>query len=243
MLHRTSLSVLLTATSACSGGGPAVAPTSIVQPIVTPNAPPQIVTASVTPARGVIQLTTFTARLEVRDPDGDRVEVKVRGCGLDDEAVALTNGVGNVSFKPAVSCSLTVTATDNRGATARAFPSVGGFGLSGPFQLRIGTHGVGKPRVDSGTFHVDLIQAGATVAGTIWDYGDHRGITDPAEPGQIDAEGRFRIRFKLEGDFTLAGQLTWAHGSLFENVTVASGVVTGARYAGKTFSLVAEAQY
>jgi len=124
---------LISSFIACGGGSTPLAPTPIPTPTPSPNQPPQIVTATITPTSGIDQLTTFNVRVEVRDPDGDQVTLKLIGCFLDDVPAVLDNGVANLSFKTNEKCGLEMiaTATDSKWARTRATLPYRHIGLGG----------------------------------------------------------------------------------------------------------------
>jgi hypothetical protein len=199
---------------------------------------------TVTPPSGIDHLTTFTARVEVSDADGDQVALTVWGCDFPkDTPVVLQGGAAVLSFKTAWrTCgSLVLTATDVRGASTRAQALVEHMGLGGRFRLVIGEGFYSKPY-----FFLDLDQSEHRVTGTIVDNHEHPGSTDPHEPGTIDEEGRFRLRFKIRSepdDLMLAGQLIAPRKGPFADNVVGVGRVIGRRYAGRTFQLWNEAEY
>jgi hypothetical protein len=242
---RLSLSaavVGLIGVAACGTHSPS-APTQQQPGPAAPNQAPQI-TATITPATGIDELTTFTARIEVKDPDGDRVSLTAsRGCdNLTDTAVDLSGGVGLVSFKSRWNCGpwLTLTATDARGSSTRAQAAAEHKGLGGPLRLVLGDDFYSQP-----VFWMTLTQSATIVTGTIHDIG-HTGTTDPQDPGTIDDEGRFRVRFRIQGDpddLILAGQLIAPRGGLLDDTVIAVGQVVGKRHAGRAFKLWHEAVY
>lgn len=211
-----------------------------------PNQAPRIV-ATVTPEFGVSQVTTFTARVEVTDPDGDPVSASRRCPTSVETPLPLTNGVTTISFKagpPDLCGSFQLFATDARGAQSETRVGTSSFGMDGSFRLVIGTVTDWRRPVteEYGVFGLSLRQRGTEITGMIIDS-HHRGTVDAAAPGSIDADGRFQIRFKIEGDFELSGELTGAVRDLKEDKLVGVGVVKGPRYAGKTFQLWVPSAY
>jgi hypothetical protein len=235
---RTSLAVTVSLMIACGGGTPAPAPTAPTSPTPSPNQTPQIVSATISPSLGVRDLTTFTAHVDARDPDADPLSVSWSGLG--------TGTVGtsaDLTFKAGEQgAPLTVRVTDSKGATASAKIDFVVGDLNRSFDGYWG--GIG----DAGhgfNFFMDLVRTGTTVTGTFTDYLDHshHGSVDSAEPGQIDAQGRFRIRFKVTsvGDFTFTGQLVpYAYGSpvagMFLSNYAGTGRVTGGEFDGRSFT-------
>jgi hypothetical protein len=84
------------------------------------------------------------------------------------------------------------------------------------------------------------------VTGTIYDgLLRHYSTSDPAEPGRIEADGSFRLRFKPESgpDFTLVGQLERYSGVASLRDYAGRGRVVGGKYHGQTFFFGAHDPY
>src|SRR6059036_6051 len=93
----------------CHGGTSTITPASPT-PIspspgpVAPNEAPRIVAAAIAPSLGVVGLTTFTAHVEARDPDGDPLSI-----AWSDGAGHVVSDAQDVTFKAgAVLAPLTV---------------------------------------------------------------------------------------------------------------------------------------
>ena len=229
---------------ACSKPAPS-APTP--QPGPGPGAPNQTpeITAAITPDTGIDDLTTFTARVEVKDADGDRVTLTASGlCDTfpRDTPIELNAGVALITFKTTWKCgpSLRLTATDTRGSSTSKDVSATHKGLGGNLKLVLGQGFYDQP-----TYWVNLTHTGTAVTGTIRDS-FNGGAIDPQEPGTVDEAGRFRLRFKFPSDpddLVIAGQLTAPRGGLLETNVIASGQVVGRRHGGRIFQLWHEASY
>ena len=207
------------------------------------NQSPLIVVGPVAPTLGIRDLTTFTFGIDVRDPDGDPVALTVSGCSFGSEApIVLENGSATLSFKADRKCgyALALKATDAKGALTQASVAFQATDLNDTFRLVIGDDFYGQPY-----FFVNLTQTGTVLTGTIRDEHEHQGTTDPGGPGTIDAEGRFRLRFKFgsDDDLIVTGQVVSASRDVFNDVTVATGAVTSTANRGRTFKLWHEAQY
>ena len=208
MCRGVALVMLTTLLGACGNGTPSAPTPSASAPAPSaPNRSPEIV-ATITPSIGIDQVTTFTARVEVTDPDGDLVMVTLTSlCPFQkDTPVELNGGVGVVSVKPVEKCGprLSFVATDSKGATARADVSAEHRGLTGSFRLVIGDGFYSEPH-----YSITLAQSGTLVTGTLSDY-PRSGVMDPQTPGSIDENGRFRLRFRVQTDpeeFVLSGEL------------------------------------
>ena len=226
---------------------PSPTPTSPSPAAPSPNRAPEILSVNITPSLGVVGLTTFMAHVDARDPDGDRLSIV-----WSDVVRRPVGDSADVTFKAGqdVRAPLTVTVTDAKGGTASTTVdfiagditcgSCAGYVEFGPKPLQY--------------FGMQLSGTGTgRVTGTIIDYGDpvtfHFGTTDPAEPGQIDASGRFRIRFKFPlygGDFVFDGQIVpydKPRDGAFENNYVFTGRVIGGEFDGHTVTFGERPRY
>ena len=222
-------------------------PTSPSPAAPSPNRAPEILSVSVTPSLGVVGLTTFRAHVDARDPDGDPLSIVWSDAGrrrIGDSA--------DLAFQAGheVGSPLTVTVTDGKGGTATTKADF----IAGDI-----TCGSCAGYVDFGPKPLQYfgMQLSGTrtgmVTGTIVDYNDPRtyrfGTTDPAEPGRIDASGRFRIRFKFPlygGDFVFDGQLMpydKPREGAFENNYVFAGRVIGGKFDGHTVTFGERPRY
>ena len=240
MARRIALVVCVVITAiACDRKLPAT-PTVPPPLPVTANSPP-VITATVSPGLGIEQLTTFTARIEVNDPDGDGVTLTGRYCGVVNESpIPLTAGVGTISSTPpADNCGgFQLTATDTRGARTEQWVGFRAVGLSVTYDLFIGTPRPGEEIGNEASFGGWLKQVGTVVTGVISEAAGS-GVVDPEAPGTIDATGRFRIRFKIGNtdDLEITGQLNGVSTDAFRDLVIGEGTVTGPRFAGKAFQL------
>jgi hypothetical protein len=240
-LHATALAALALGAASCDQPGPSM-PTA---PGTTPaaNQAPQISAGTISPALGIDEVTTFTVRADVRDPDGDQVSLRMLGCPFGQEVpLTVENGIATLAFTSTRLCAsnLTLAASDGRGGSSQITIPFAHTALRGPFRLVLG-----DAFYDAPFFSLLLEQNGSVVTGTVRDHRYHAGVIDPQEPGTVDAAGRFHLRFKIpsEGDLVVTGQVTSADFSLFSDVTVASGSVIDGPYAGRAFKLWREAQY
>jgi len=188
-------------------------------------------------------VTTLTITVEVRDPDGDAVSLRASGCTIGtDVLIPVVNGVATISFVPDASCSwsTSLTATDSRGAVAEVTVPIQHTRFRGWYRLVIGTGFYDTP-----SYSVNLEQSGTAITGTIRDTRGHSGTVDPHQPGTIDAEGRFHLRFKIqsEEDLEISGRIISPDRSVFDDVVIATGVVTSGGLAGRTLRVWREAQY
>jgi hypothetical protein len=192
--------------AACSSRSAAVpaSPTTPTPPVSPPaNHPPAIVEASITPALGVAQLTTFHAHVNAMDADTDPLAIAWSSyntaLGEHPDLDFVACGCRNPS--PPIFSPVTVTVSDGKGGRTTTELGFIVAGLTGSYD---GYYDDGRGDL----FIMRLTQTGNAVTGTFYDYRrDRYGITDPAAPGHVEADGRFTVRFKLESDpdFTLAG--------------------------------------
>ena len=237
LVRLASLCGVLAMLVACSGAPAATtpAPTAPAPVAAVQNHQPTIVDASITPTFGIGQLTTFRAHVTATDPDGDPLSTAWSSNSIP------VGGTPDVEFT-ACSCRfqgssiispLTVTVSDTKGG--RSTRSVGFIvaGLTGHFD--------GYYDEGGDLFIMDLTQTGNAVTGTFVDVRRNRsGVTDPAEPGRVEADGRFRLRFKLdsEPDLVLTGQFAINPDPFvgrFLSGYVGTGVAFGGSHAGQTF--------
>ena len=191
-----------------------------------------------TPTTGIDQVTIFTARVEVRDPDGDAVSVTASSIcpSPKDSPVNLNGGVGFVSLKADGQCGarLAFTASDAKGATARAEVSAERRGLGGTFRLALGEDFYSQPN-----YSIVLTQSGTLVTGTLSDY-PRSGIMDLQTPGSIDESGDFQLRFRVQTDpeeFVLVGQVVGSTTYSLADVLIATGRIVKGRHAGRAFKI------
>jgi hypothetical protein len=204
----------------------------------TPNNPPQIVTAVLTPGVGFDDVTTFTAHLDATDPDSDSLSIAWSlplGTVVSDQPDFTF--VRRRDESPLIGSPLTVTVTDGKGGRATAKVDFVAAAFNGAFDGFIGD---GRQR-DS-HFVMVLAQSGSVVTGQIFDF-QHQGLMDPAEPGHLDADGHFRLRFKLESlpDLTFVGTLLRTCNSgepcpLPNRSYAAVGQLRGGRFDGQSFT-------
>jgi hypothetical protein len=241
MIRSMALVASLACVVACDSKSPsAPAP----PPVPTgPNQKPQVV-ATFSPDTGVDELTTYTATIRVTDPDGDPVALTYRRCNVvpNETPLELNNGVATLSFKADWRCgtSLSLTGVDARGGSTQIYASTQHLGLNGSWRLVVGEGAYAQPY-----FFLGLTQSGAALTGTIRDDHNHEGGIDGADPGQIEENGQFRLRFKIqsEPDLVVSGRVIAESGDLFSSNLIATGQVVGGRYAGRGFQIWSLARY
>jgi hypothetical protein len=192
-----------------------MAPTPPPTTPITSNHAPQIVAAHVTPSFGITGMTTFTAHVDAHDDDSDTLtynwstsQRSVLGVNAPD----YTFVAGSDDTNPLLGVpELSVSVTDGKGsAVTQKLAGYVTADLAGNFDGVFGPNSTGGD-----TFALTLKRTDTTVTGTFLTFGgEHhdvsiRGETDPADPGRLDAAGRFHLRFKIPGvdDLVLDGQL------------------------------------
>lgn len=249
------MAVLLVATGGCNQP----APSAPGETIPSANQAPRIHADPINPALGIDEVTTFTLRVEVADPEGDPVSLTMSGCPVSINArgdvvdfgqphpVTLRDGAATISFTATSQCpsAITLRATDSRGATTETAVSFAHTRVGGYYRLVLGDDFDGHPY-----FIVDLHQTGAAITGTIHQpahVGGRNGRIDPNRPGSIDAAGRFRVAFDIAsfGALSIRGQVVSADDlqQLANDVLVGSGSVIDGPYAGRSFTLWREAAF
>jgi len=236
MLARlASMSGLTMMLAACGGApaAPAPVPTAPAPVPAAANRAPSILDASLTPTLGVAQLTTFHARVQAADPDGDPVSVTWSSWNvpLGDQSELAFTPCGCRGPSPLISSPLDVAVSDGKGGRVTAKLDFIVAGLTGSFD---GYYDDGSGPL----FIMDLTQTGSAATGTFYDVRrEHRGTTDPADPGRIEADGHFTLRFKLpsEPDFVLTGQFEPNKTGRFLSAYIGKGRVIGGVYDGRTF--------
>jgi len=126
-----------------------------------------------------------------------------------------------------------ITVSDAKGRSVKQDVGYAAGDLNDSFYGRIGEN----PSVPgSGHFYsVGLRRTGNAVTGTISDGAGHYGTVDPAEPGYLGADGSFRIRFKLESDFTFVGKLVYDPTFKYYVAYYGTGHVEGGEFDGQSF--------
>jgi hypothetical protein len=198
----------LFASVAGCGGGSSPAPTPITTPTPTPtpsNRNPTISQLTVTPTHGIAFLTQFSAQASASDPDGDTVTYE---WDLGDGTTATGSSVSNKTYGGnGGTLTVKLTASDGKGGTVSESRAITVITMSGTWRLTF---------QNFSPLELKLTQSGGTVTGTFTQLEDGPstpkgtiGQTDPAEPGKIDAAGKFEIRFKVGRflDFYLRGTL------------------------------------
>jgi hypothetical protein len=200
--------LLLTFTVAACGGGSSPAPAPTPTPTPTPpptpaNRSPAISQLTVGPGSGLAFLTTFSGQATASDPDGDAVTYE---WDLGDGTTATGSSVNKTYGTSGGEVTVKLTVSDGKGGTASDTRTVRIDSMTGTWRVTFKEFPAIELKLtqDGGVVTGTFVQLepGFTPAGTT-------GRTDPAEPGRIDATGKFELRFKVGIflDFYLRGTL------------------------------------
>jgi hypothetical protein len=193
----------------------------------------EIVNATVSPDVCVPGLTTLQAHAVARGP-GTLTYGWSFGTGA---SVAtgpdVTFSCAGQTNHDSVYVPVTLTVWDTKGHFTKQAIGYAAGDLSGSYYGRIGA----KPDVPgSGSFYsVFFRRTGNAITGTISDSANHYGTVDPAEPGYLGADGSFRIRFKLESDFTFVGKLVFDPTFKYQAAYYGTGHVEGGEFDSQPF--------
>ncbi len=214
MLRAASFALVLAFSAAACGGSNTPAANPTPTPVPATNDPPEIIVATVTPPTGLVWLTTFTAHAEARDADGDALAFAWKNVQGNPVKGAASNGGADIAFTVSLwpddeengLTPFTLTVTDGKGGSSSA---------KVVFEWRVlrGTL-VGSIGDQPFSLYVEqekAILTGGLISGLVNGRDDCAGTSDTSDPGTIDAQGNFQIRFKCKqdlGNVTLVGQFT-----------------------------------
>jgi hypothetical protein len=188
----------------------------------TANRAPTINSASVAPGAGIATLTAHAFSASASDPDGDAVtyswDFDNGTSGSDSGASVTYSNAGTTTYRP------TLTIRDSRGATTSTTLSVTSVALAGNFSGFVS--GIG-------TLNISVTQfLGGVVTGTwqIPSVGVSGEIGPTGEPGKIQSNGQFELRFKVRqgsfSDFYFRGNIDNTGRSLAGNIGVGNLPIT-----------------
>jgi hypothetical protein len=182
------LLVALLLTGACgkSSNGSPTTPT-------TPNTPqanraPQVTSATVTPASGITTLTTHVFSASATDPDGDALSYTWDFGNGTSAATAGASVVYNNANTTTYQAVLTVT--DGKGGTVTSTVPITSAALAGTFTGTL----IGAPLSVTLTQYLGGLVSGSWEIPSLGFVGE---VGPAGEPGTIDANGRFELRFKV----------------------------------------------
>jgi hypothetical protein len=191
-------------------GGKDGSPTSSTP---TANHPPTIASASVTPTWGIASLTSHAFVGSATDPDGDTLTYTWDFA----DGTSASSASGSVTYKNANTTTYQAifTARDSKGLSASATVPVTSVTIAGNWT---GTF-------MGGAMTVTLTQyLGGVVTGTwsVPSFGLSGEVGPAGEPGKIQANGHFELRFKVKQgyftDFYYRGTIDPAGASLTGNL-------------------------
>jgi hypothetical protein len=211
-----------------SGGGTPTTPTPNTptpQPQPQANRAPTITSAAVTPASGISTLTTHLFSSSANDPDGDALTYSWdfgNNTFSGQQGASVTyNNANTTVYRPVL------TVRDSRGASASSTLSVTSATMAGTFTGTL----FGSP------ISVTLTQfLGGLVTGT-WQQasiGVSGEVGPTGEPGKVDANGAFELRFKVRvGSFTDF----YYRGTMNPAGQMLTGTLTGSGFTGQVLTL------
>lgn len=197
LLYGIAVLVILTACgggSSPSGGTPTPSPTPTPQPA---NQSPVISALTVTPGNGIAQLTQFSMSGTATDPDGDSITY---AWDLGDGRSAAGTATSATYSNPG-DAVVKLTVTDSRGASASDSRTLKIGGMTGQWtgtvNLNVCIPGRIKPITANLTQTLTLVTGSVTLPEGLCSFRSGTAVTDPAEPGTIDANGRVQVRIKI----------------------------------------------
>lgn len=191
-----------------------------VEPPINQNVAPVIGSISVTPTFGIADLQTFTFVATASDPNGDALTYNWNLAGNPRGG----SSVQVIFVSPGGAGRGTVTVSDPAGLTATAFVDFIVGSAAGNWTVTSG------PLVGA-TFALAQSPTGI-VTGTFLLPGIGAGNTDPAQPGQIVANGTLTMRVKVGAftDFTMTGTMATTGLAI-------TGTLQGSGFTGQPFTM------
>lgn len=197
-------------------------PTPATSQTVTPqpNRPPSISAATVTPGSGISTLTTYAFSASASDPDGDAItyswDFDNRTSSGSAAASVVYNNANTVAYRPVL------TVRDSHGETVSTTLSVRSVSIAGDWQGTLG----GLPITANMTQYLGGVVDGTWQMPTIGGVGE---IGPTGEPGKIQANGTFELRFKVRvGSFSDF----FYRGSINPDGTTLTGTLHGSGFTG-----------
>ena len=213
--------------TACGGDsrGSSGSPSSPSTPTPPANRAPVISSANVNPAWGVSTLTTHSFTGSATDPDGDAISYEWdfgNGASNSSSSASVTYNNANTATYQAV-----LTATDSKGSSTTSTVSVVSTTMTGTWAGVM----VGDP------ITVVMTQSlGGLVTGT-WEQptrSGHGDVGPSGEPGKIQANGQFELRFKVRvGSYVDF----YYRGTMDPTGQLLTGTLQGSGFSGQYMSL------
>ncbi len=235
-MHRSAVCVAVVAISslgnvACGSKSTPSTPLSPTPPGASQQTPPQanrpplITTATVQPASGISTLTTYAFSAGASDPDGDALTYSWdfgNGTISNSSGASVTYINSNtLTYQPVL------TVRDSSGQTVSTTLSVRSVSIGGEWQ---GTFG-GVPITANMTQYLGGLVDGTWQMPSIGGVGE---IGPAGEPGMIQANGQFELRFKVRvGSFSDF----YYRGSISADGTTLTGTLQGSGFSGQLLIL------
>jgi hypothetical protein len=147
------------------------------------------------PAFGVAQLSSFSFNASASDLDGDAVSYIWDVAG---NPVAGANGT--MTFSNGGNATARVTVTDSKGATATDTRSFVVGSMTGSWAGVVdttGCTGITKPMTATLAQNLTAVTGTIGLPNGLCSFNGGTAVTDPAEPGRIDANANVTIRIKV----------------------------------------------
>ncbi|MGH9311089.1 MAG: Ig-like domain-containing protein [Vicinamibacterales bacterium] len=216
----------------CGGGNnstPSTPSTPTTPTTPTPqNRNPTITSVTVNPAFGVAELQAFSFAAVANDADGDPLTYTWSAGGMTSSGAT----PAPIVFTSAGSSGqATVTVTDSKGGSASSSVNFTVGSVSGTWIASI---------QNFSRLRLELQQAGGVISGRFVQMDPlpntpqgSTGITDPAEPGKVDKDGRVEIRMKIGRfiDFYMRGTMDGTGRTI-------TGGLFGSGFTGTPFTMV-----
>lgn len=195
---RRTVVLFVCLTAAC---GSPTTPTPTPVPPTPSNHNPAIYQASITPDVGMKHLTVFHFDSQATDQDGDPLTFRwTLGNNPPQDTQTFAT-----PFNAAGTAQALLTVSDGKGGTSTATTN------TVTIRSLDGIWRSSQTPIPNWAFVLSLVQNGGVVTGGYNDNAVGAGVTDPGEPGTVDANGSFNIRIKVTGqalgDFYLRGTL------------------------------------
>ena len=205
-----------------------LSPTPVTPATVTapqPNRPPSITSATVSPASGISTLTTYVFSASATDPEGDPItyswDFDNRTSSNSSGASVVYDNANTVTYRPVL------TVRDSQGATVSTTLSVRSVTIAGDWQGSLG----GLPITATMRQYLGGIVDGTWQMPSIGGVGE---IGPTGEPGKIQANGNFELRFKVRvGSFSDF----FYRGSINPDGTTLTGTLHGSGFTGDVMVL------
>jgi PKD domain len=179
----------------CGGGSSPSSNTTPTSPTTPANRAPVINSMNLAPVFGIAQLTQFSFNASASDPDGDGMTY-----AWDVAGNPVSGSSGTMTFSNGGNGTARVTVTDSKGATATDTRSFVVGSMTGSWSGTVDTTsctGIAKPMTASLSQSLTVVTGSIGLPNGLCTFLPGNAVTDPAEPGRIDASANVTIRIKI----------------------------------------------